>query len=81
MEEIRIGKKSKGKYISSVLFGFQEGHSKVVVSALGTRVSKAYEVTDQVTQLLRDVELANSESFEVDGKTGARITLEKEGNK
>lgn len=63
MEEIRIGKKSKGDYISAILFAFQENHSEVVVSGVGTRVSKTYNVTNQVTQLLQDVKSTDSESL------------------
>lgn len=79
MEEIRIGKKSKGEYISAVFYAFQNNHNSVVVSGLGKKVSKTFDVCDQVTQFLADVISSNSESFEVDGKTGVRITLEKRG--
>ncbi|KXA90264.1 hypothetical protein AKJ62_01280 [candidate division MSBL1 archaeon SCGC-AAA259D14] len=79
MEEIRIGQKSKGKYLSAVFYAFQNNHSRVVVSGLGKKVSKAFDVCEEVTNLLKDVHSSKSESFEVDGKTGVRITLEKEG--
>lgn len=81
MEEIRIGKKNKGDYISAILFAFQEGHSKVIVSGLGSRVSKVYNVTGQVTEVLPDVDSTDSKSFKVDGKTGVRITLSRGGSK
>lgn len=77
-KEIRIGKKSKGSYVSAVLYAFNHGKNPVVVAGLGGQTSKAFDVAEKVENTL-DVDEVNTETFTKDGLQGIRITLEKEG--
>ncbi|KXB00228.1 hypothetical protein AKJ40_01660 [candidate division MSBL1 archaeon SCGC-AAA259M10] len=77
MEEIRIGEKSKGEYISAVLWAFRNSHDSVVVAGLGTRISKSFDIVGEVVETLDNVEKKNSETFEKEGVPGIRITLSK----
>lgn len=77
-EEIRIGKKSKSKYVSSCLFAFNDGYKSVIVAGLGGQVSKAFDVAEKVCEVV-DAEEVNTEQFEADGLLGVRIEVVKNG--
>lgn len=82
-KEIRIGKKSKGAYVSAVLYAFNNGQNSVVVAGLGGQVSKTVDVADKVENMMDVVQMGN-EQFLKDQLLGVRITLEKkkkEGSK
>lgn len=78
MEEIRIGKKSKGEYISAILWAFRNSHDSVIVAGLGTCVSKTFNIVEDVVEALDDVNRVDTEIFEKEGLQGVRIKLERE---
>lgn len=81
MEEIRIGEKSIGEYISAILYAFRNNHETVIVAGLGTRVSKAFNIAELASEAL-NAEQTDTETFEKDSFQGVRITLKKtEGGK
>lgn len=80
-EEIRIGKKSKSKYISSCLFAFNDGHQSVTISALGGQVSKAFDVAEKLCEITDDIAEAKTTQFEKDGLLGVRIEVMKDGQR
>ena len=77
-KEIRIGKKSKNKYVQACLYSFDNNESPVVVAALGSQISKAFDVAERVGKTLENVEEIDTETFEKDNLQGVRITLEGE---
>lgn len=74
-EIIRIGSKSKGRYLSAIVHAFKHGHESVTISGLGTRVSKSFDIADQAVNSIEEIENANTETFEKDGKIGVKIKL------
>lgn len=77
-ETIRIGKKSKSKYISSVLYAFNHSHNQVTISALGSQISKALDVSEKVVEILENVEENNTKQFQKGESHGIKIKLERE---
>jgi len=78
-KEIRIGKKSKGSYVSAVLYSFSHGHNPVIIAGLGGQTSKAFDVAEKVENTLDNISEVDNEIFQKDGLQGVRITLKEEG--
>lgn len=74
-KEIRIGKKSKGSYVSAVLYAFNHNKEPIVIAGLGGQTSKAFDVAEKVTNTLENVHEVKTETFQKDGLQGVRITL------
>ncbi|KXA93911.1 hypothetical protein AKJ66_00440 [candidate division MSBL1 archaeon SCGC-AAA259E22] len=79
VKEIRIGKKSKGSYVSAVLYAFNHGKNPVIVAGLGGQVPKTFDVAEIIGNMLDKVDSVDTEVFEKDNLQGVRITLAKEG--
>lgn len=77
MEEIKIGNKPKNEYVSACLFSFNNGHNKIMISGLGKQVSKAFDISERLCEVLENVREVETEQFEVDDLVGVRVTVVK----
>lgn len=74
--KIKIGKKSKGEYISAILYSINQRDNSIVVAGLGSQTGKAIDASEEAVQLSEEYEIVNRKKFTKDNLTGVKIVIE-----